>query len=198
MNRWVLFTLQFIVIIILISILLCLYDFLTTINGIVLIGDNISFDDLNRKILYVSIVRSKLQFIKFLPLFTKSISHFSTFIITDKYFFIVSPRGKILYITKLKSSDIDLTNNNIITSDDKYVIDKKYVKFNKKISVIQFAKYEKHLMEMNRYSFYGHNCQEVTIKTIAHFEPKFKKKYVSGLNLLLDNITDIVNIDSHL
>ena len=205
MNKTVLLLAQLMIIITLLSIIICLYNFLTTINGITLIGNNIAFSDLNQKILYVSILRSKLQFIKFLPIFTKSISHFSTLLITKEASFILSPRGKILYIIKLNHNDLIRLkydqNEYVVTPDEEIcAMDKRicFTKCESSPSVIEFAQYEKYLMDKNKYSFYGHNCQEITSKTIAHFNPNFQERYELGLKLLLRNITDILDVGQYL
>lgn len=173
---------------------------LTSYNGITLIGD-ISFKDLNENVKYVSILRSKLQFIKFLPIFTKSISHFQLILITNTCSYILSPRGKLLYVIKPDTRDLIFIENEqkkyILNNEERYYYNK-FVNVVKEYTILEFALYMKNLMNKYKYSFYNHNCQEMCIKTVSNFVEKYDKKAKLGFNLFMTNVADLLYEDSYL
>lgn len=201
MNAYhIVWSLTLVVIVLLISFSWVYYD-LATIKSIALMGESLTVDELLEPILYVAIARCQVQFFKPLPIFTTSTSHFNTVVITGRGLYIISPRGKILYIIKPKTKYIkhlQLDNRDYIEDDHIVYAVNKFVKVDNKVTLLEFANYEKQFIDNHEYGFFKTNCQHATVETLEHFIPTFHKRTQKGFEYFTKQIQDVVNKDKYL
>lgn len=161
------------------------------------------FRKLNDFVKYVVRLRSQLYTFGNLPIFTKTISHHSLMIITEKNDHIIISPHKVLNIRVIDPGKIEYIKSGSdtymkTTFGKMYEVGKK-IQATKNVRGIDLVGGMEQILKGIQYHYLGKNCQYIVMMTMKIAAPNYAKKIESdGKKLFVMGVTELFQPNKHL